>query len=78
MGIKIPEDGVQNVFYCNLESETKIFFCFPAMCLNLTKPAVDTEPKEKTFFFSLLVAASAEPDKLSLGGVSESRPLTIS
>lgn len=25
-----------------------------------------------------MVAASAEPDKLSLGGVSESRPLTIS
>lgn len=66
------------MFCCNLGSETKIFF--PAKCLNLTKPAADTELKEKTgfFFFLLLVAASAEPDKLSLGGVSESRPLTIS
>lgn len=36
---------------------------------------MDTEPKKE---LQLSVAASAEPDKLSLGGVSESRPLTIS
>lgn len=53
----------------------KHFLSSVSILHHLSKPAVDTEPKEEWW---LLVGASAEPDKLSLVGVSESRPLTIS